>query len=372
MDVKVPGYVKLVITLLVIVLSVIIMVEGKMVLVPLLIALLLAILISPLTTWLDRKGLPSLLSVFISVIALLAFLTGLGIFFYNQLLGFSGELNLLEDRVSELLVLINEFLSEHIEGSVPISLDNMQGAVFQYIYENMAMLTGGIIATATTLTLAFMVPVYIIFLLYFRNFLMEFILQAFGKDNRRKTSKIASNVKNVVQNYIVGMFFVICILFVLSSIALYSLGIEHALLFASFASILNIIPFIGPFIGAVFPILYALLSTDSLWYPVGVFLSFYIIQLLESNLFTPKIVGGKVSMNPLMTILALFIGNHIWGLAGMILFIPGMAILKVVFDEIEGMQPYAFLLGDIRKTKKQHKGAAIDKKIKKAKRKLQL
>ena len=371
MDLKIPGYIKLVLGLISIVLVVTIMMEAKTILVPVLIALLLAILISPLTSWLDKVGVPSLLSVFISLIALLGALFGLFVFFYNQLLGFSGDIAVLEDRFSELIDVINDFTAEHIEGAVPISFESIQKVIFQYLYDNIAALTEGIIATASTITLSLMVPIFIIFLLYFRRFLIEFILQAFGSKNREKTSKIIHNVKSVVQNYIVGMFFVICILVVLNTIALYSIGIEHAVLFAVFAAILNIIPFVGPFLGATFPILYALLAMDSIWYAIAVFLSFYVIQLFESNLFTPKIVGGKVSMNPLMTILALFVGNYIWGIAGMILFIPGMAILKVIFDEIEGMQPYAYLLGDIRKTTGEEKEEVpIEESIKKLRKKL--
>lgn len=375
MDLKIPGYIKLLMGLITIVLVVTIMVEAKMVLAPLLIALLLAVLISPFTSWLDKIGVPSILSVFISVIALLAVLTGLGIFFYNQLLGFSGDISILEARVSEFIEWINEMSSQYIEGAVPVTFDGIQKTVFQHLYQNIEVLTGGIIATATTLTVAFMVPIYIIFLLYFRKFLIEFVLQVFGQDNRQRSGKIIHNVKSVIQNYIVGMFFVICILIVLNFIALYSFGIKHALLFAVIAGILNIIPFLGPFIGATLPITYALLTTDSLWYPFGVFLCFYVIQLFESNLFTPKIVGGKVSMNPLMTIFALFIGNHIWGIVGMILFIPGIAILKVIFDEIEGMKPYAYLLGDIRRVTKEEKEAKhirFNEKIKKVREKLNI
>ncbi len=371
MDIKVPGYIKLFIALMTIVLAVTIMKQASSVLIPLLVALLLSILISPFTNWLDKRGMPSIISVFISLIALLGMLTGLGIFFYNQLLGFSGDIAVLEARVSDLIKWINEISEQYIDGAVPISFESIQKAGFQYLYENIATLTGGIIATATSITVAFMVPIFMIFLLYYRRFLIEFVLQAFGANNRKKSEKIIGNVKEVVQNYIVGMFIVICILAVLNSIALLSLGIRHALLFAVFAAFLNIIPFVGPFIAATLPIAYALLTTDSLWYPIGVFLAFYVIQLLESNLFTPKIVGGKVAMNPLMTILALFIGNHIWGIAGMILFIPGIAILKVILDEIKGMEPYAFLLGDIKKTlKKDKQENAFNKNIKSAQEKI--
>lgn len=140
----------------------------------------------------------------------------------------------------------------------------------------------------------------------------------------------------------------ILILSVLNFTALSIIGIKHALLFAVFAGFLNVIPYVGPIIGSTLPIAYALLTTDSLWYPIAVFASFYVIQTIEGNFLTPKITGSQVSLNPLMTIIALFVGNFIWGLAGMILFVPGLAILKVIFDEIEGMEAYSFLLSTVK------------------------
>jgi predicted PurR-regulated permease PerM len=348
MQLKFPAYFRIVIILLGIVLIVVIMRQAKLVIVPLMIAGFFAILISPLTSWLEKKGIPSGLAVFMSLIALIAFLTGFIYFFYNQILGFSGDLSALEKKVSELVNSINVFIANNVEGVVPISMENIRETIFKQLYENMDKLTQGIIATAGTITMILIMPIYIFLFLYYRKFLAEFLKRAFPEQHKDKVIKVLNNVKSVVQNYIVGMFLVICILAVLNSIALYSLGIRHALLFAVFAALLNVIPFLGPFLGAVFPILYALLTKDSLWYPFGVFLAFYFIQLAESNYFTPRIVGGKVSMNPLMTIIALFVGNFIWGLAGMVLFIPGMAVLKVIFDEIDGMEPYGFLLGTVK------------------------
>jgi len=170
-------------------------------------------------------------------------------------------------------------------------------------------------------------------------------------DKHKETVKqVAVQVQEIVRNYIVGMSIVILILAVLYSILLYSMGIRHALFFAIFAALLNVIPFVGPFIGATLPITFALFTKESLLYPIGILAAFYVIQNIEGNFFTPKIVGKKVSMNPFMTIVALFVGNFIWGLAGMILFIPGMAILKVIFDVIPGMEPYGFLLGANKKS----------------------
>lgn len=353
MDYKLPTYARMVIILLGIILTVFVMITAKSILVPLLVSGLFAVLISPLASWMEKHRMPKFLAAALSLITLLAGLTGLAFFFYNQLIGFADDLSTLNARLSELIGNINTFLEDYIEGSVPISMTSLQNTAFSYLTKNVATLTQGVIATATTLTIIFIMPVYIFLFLYFRRFLIEFVMRAFPDRHQDRVSTIIMKVKLVVQNYVSGMLIVILILAVLNSIALYSLGIKHALLFAVFAGMLNVIPFIGPFIGAVLPITYALLAKDSLWYPFGVFLAFYVIQLAESNLFTPKIVGGKVSMNPFMTILALFVGNFIWGLAGMVLFIPGMAMLKVIFDEIPGMEAYGFLLGSVHSTKER-------------------
>ncbi len=351
--VKLPAYLRLVLILLGVFITLIIMMEAKAVLVPLLVSGLLAVLVSPFTSWLERKKVPSVLAVGISVVALLSFITGLLFFFYNQLLGFAQDIHLLERRASELINEINILIEANFEGAVPISMSQIKDVAFEYLSENILSLTQGIMATAATITMLFIIPIYIFLFLYYRRFLVTFVLRAFGEKNNEKVSRIIHNVQLVVKNYITGMFIVIVILAVLNTAMLLSFDIQHALLFGVFAALLNIIPFLGPFIGSALPIFYALLTKDTLWYPFGVFLGFYVIQLFESNLFTPRIVGGKVSMNPLMTIIALFIGNFIWGLAGMILFIPGIAILKVILDEIPGMEPYGFLLGSASKRKQK-------------------
>lgn len=364
-----PAYIKFTSILLGIILVLFVMIQAKSVLVPLLISGLLAVLISPFTSWMERHKVPSVLAVAVSVIALLAIIGGLFFFFYNQLLGFAQDISYLEKRASELVNDLNVFIESYFEAAVPISMSQIKDVSFDYLSENVMSLTQGIMATAATITMLFIIPVYIFLFLYFRRFLVSFVLKAFGDNNKERVSKIIHNVQIVVKNYIIGMFIVICILALLNTGLLYSFGIQHALLFGVFAAMLNVIPFLGPFIGSALPITYALLTKDSLWYPFGILLGFYVIQLFESNLFTPRIVGGKVSMNPLMTIIALFTGYFIWGVVGMILFIPGLAILKVIFDEVPGMEPYGYLLGNVKNDSNKPK-VPLKERIEKVKSKV--
>ncbi|HAK00552.1 MAG TPA: hypothetical protein DCM62_11060, partial [Bacteroidales bacterium] len=304
-------------------------------------------------------GLPKALSAVLSVTILIALLFAIGYIMYNQVLSLTGEFGLIEQRIQEIIISINQFVEQHIEGVIPIPIGDLQQSIFDYLSGNIANITQGAISTITSLTILLIFPVYIFLFLYYRHFLFRFVLMVFAEHNREKVKQVAQQVQEIVQNYIVGMFIVILILAVLYTALLYGLGIRHAIFFALFAALLNVIPYVGPFIGATLPITFALFTKDSLVYPVVIFAAFYVIQSIEGNFLTPKITGKKVSMNPFMTIVALFIGNFIWGLAGMILFIPGMAILKVIFDVIPGMEPYGFLLG----TNKKGSNKPVDKLV---------
>ncbi|HSV77237.1 MAG TPA: AI-2E family transporter [Bacteroidales bacterium] len=364
MNIKLPNYARLVTILLGIVLVVFVMKMAKSVFVPLLVSGLLAVSITPMAGWFEKRKLPRALSSVLSVVILLGLLFVIGYIMYNQVIGLTGELGIIEQRLREIFDDIDRFVAQYVEGILPTAqVGNIQDTLVNYISGNLANITQGAIATITSLTILLIFPVYIFLFLYYRNFLFKFVLMVFSDKYRESVKQVAAKVQQIVRNYIVGMFIVICILAVIYSILLYSLGIRHALFFALFAAILNVIPYVGPFIGATLPITFALFTTDSLWYPIGIFAAFYVIQSIEGNYLTPKIVGSKVSMNPFMTIVALFVGNFIWGLAGMILFIPGMAILKVIFDAIPGMEPYGFLLGANKPPDKKYPPAILKEKI---------
>jgi predicted PurR-regulated permease PerM len=165
-------------------------------------------------------------------------------------------------------------------------------------------------------------------------------------EDHEKVKKITTQISQVTQQYLSGVIIVVMILAVLNSIGLLIIGIKQAIFFGSLAGLLNIIPYIGVLIGSLLPIIVALLTKDSFGPAIAVAAVFAFNQFLENNFLTPNIVGGKVKVNPLATIMALLIGGYLWGVAGMILFIPFLGIAKIIFDNIEGLQPYGYLIGD--------------------------
>ena len=346
---ELPWYAKLVIILAGLTLFVFFLIQASSILVPFLFAVFFSILLAPLSSFFERYRIHRVFASIFSVLIGITFLAGIIFFFYNQIVNFAQDLGMIEKRINELFEQFSGFFNAYLDVEPDAQLESAQDAIISFLRDNVEPLTRGVMTAATTVTMFFLIPIYVFLLLLYRDFLRNFFLMALARTDRdNKVEKVLNKVRSVVQNYITGMFIVICILAVLNSLALTIIGVDHALFFGVFAAMLNVIPFLGPIIGSILPIIYALLTMDSLWAPVAVLASFYVIQLFESNLFTPMIVGQRVSLNPLVTLLAIFIGGQIWGLAGMILFIPALAMLKEVCDEVESLRPYGYLLGKVK------------------------
>lgn len=348
MEPEARWYVKYTYIMAALILTVYAMIMAKSILLPLLFALFFSILLSPFCGWLEQYKVPRFLSSFAGILLGLIILFVIGFFLYSQMIAFTQDADMFAERLEELLGSMEGFFATWFAVEGEINLDRIVSASFEWVQANTLSLTKGITGAASTITLIFLVPVYMYLMLLFRDVLKNFALKAFGKGKKENTIKVRSiilKVKTLVQKYIAGLLMVIAILAVLNSVMLIIIGIDHAIFFGVFAAMLNVIPFVGPIMGSILPILYSLITMNSLFYPLIILLGFYIIQLFESNLFTPTIVGSQVSMNALATLLLIFVGAQIWGLAGMILFIPLGAIIKVICDEVDSLNHFGYLLG---------------------------
>jgi len=223
-------------------------------------------------------------------------------------------------------------------------------------------LTTALRSLGNSLSSAILVPIMIFFFLYYRDFFREFFFRAFSSTPKEIIEEGLGRIYEVLKSYLVGLVTVMGIVAVLNTIGLYILGIEYAWFFGILAALLTIFPYIGIFVGSMIPALFALATKDSLWYATGVIIWFQVVQMLEGNFITPNIVGGKASLNPLVSLLSFFLGGMLFGLAGMILALPLLAMLKVIFDIIPQTQAYGFLLSEpersyLRTQRKKKKSA---------------
>jgi len=358
-----------------VILTVYSMVVAKSLLQPLLFALFFSILLSPFCGWMEQYGIPRALSVPVAITSGLLLLAGVAFFLYSQLTAFAGDVDIFQQRFEELLQALESFMAAQFGFEGLLNVELIVASFQDFIKDNTGTLTRGLAGAASMFTSVFLVPVFMFFMLLFRDFLKEFLLKAFGRgstEDHERVKTIIEKVKDVIQGYLTGIILVILILAILNSIMLLVIGVEHAIFFGVFAAMLNVIPFIGPLLGSILPILYSLFTMDSLVVPLIIMLGFYVIQMMESNIFTPIIVGSKVSINAFVALILLFIGAQIWGIIGMILIIPIGAILKVVFDEVESLQHYGFVMGTVpgefrsKKSVVAEKLSALSKRVKRS------
>lgn len=349
-ETKFPFYAKYTFIVLAITFTVSGMIMAKAILVPLLVAMLLSLLLAPLTDIFENWKIPSTLATLLSILSISVVILGIGYFFYSQLENLLKDLPELEAQTRTKINDFKELLPDNINAE---DLGITQENAISLLRKNSSLISQNAMALLENISLLILIPIYIFFMIQYRFHLGTFVKKLFNKTKTNdEIETILGDTRTVVRNYMVGMFLVILILIGLYGILFFSLGIKHAFLFAVFAGSLNIIPYVGPLLGSLVPMVFAFITKDSLWIPFGVVLGSYVIQLVESNFLTPKIVGGKVSMNPLITLITLLIGLYIWGIVGMILFIPLTAILKVIFDHVDDLKAFGFLLGDVEKQEK--------------------
>jgi len=213
-----------------------------------------------------------------------------------------------------------------------------------------ALIGQTILSVGNGLIVLFLIPVYVFIILFYQPLLLEFIRRVFVSSDQHQVSEIVSQTKSVIQRYLVGLVIEAVMVAILDIAALLVLGIEYAVLLGIIAALLNVIPYIGGLIAVALPMMIALATKSSAWYAFYVLVLYYIVQLIDNNIFVPLVVASKVKINALFSIIVVIAGNVLWGIPGMFLSIPLIAILKVIFDHIEPLKPWGFLLGDTMPT----------------------
>lgn len=344
---KYPFWLKFSAILIALSLLTIVLIYGKFIIMPLAFSAFFAMLMNPIVRFFEIRKIKRVFSILLSLLVVVTVFAGIFSLISAQFIQFSERV----PEVTEKLKTVSSNAIQFLEDSAGISQEE-QSEYLQQGITNLIDQSGNyvstIVSTTTSFfTLAALMPIFIFFMLYYREMYQTFFRKLFERGNSRKDiDNILEKIQSVSQNYLVGMLSVIGLLAILNTTGLFLIGLDHALFFGVFASLLAIIPYIGIIIGALPPLLFALLLTDSLITPLLVIGVFATVQFLEGNFITPRIVGSKVSINPFVAMIALVVGGELWGISGMILFVPFIGILKVIFDQIPALKPYGYLLGN--------------------------
>jgi len=342
---KIPFYAKSALIFVSVFAFVYVMYIGQDIIIPIVYATIFAILLNPIVNFLLRKRVSKIMAI--SIVLFLAVILVLILFylFFSQLSMFSRSFP--EFKVK--LDLANEQLvnwASHKLGYRPSKInkwisETQSQAISSYANGETLSQLGQFTITVV------LIPVYLFMMLYYKSLLLEFIRKLFRSEHHSAVVEVLANSKNIIQSYLVGLFFEMLIMAVLNSAGLLILGIDYAIILGILCAVLNVIPYIGGVVATLLPMIIAFVTKDSLLYPVLVLVITIVIQFIDNNLIVPKIVASRVQINALISVIVVLIGGAIWGVAGMFLSIPLIAILKVIFDHIEPMKPWGFLFGNM-------------------------
>lgn len=344
---QIPPYIKVVFLSLLIIIIVFFMVMAKKILIPLLLSGYIAMLLTSFCNRLEKHKIPRSLAAFIALLLASVCLLGFLYFVVTQVGNFA------QDVEANMEANLNKFVSNTdawVQRNTGFDMQMERGfelkKVFSLVQSDDKALTDFVFKFLGTLSDIILLPVFIFFLLIYRDHFAIFVTKVFKKQKDSELLEQLASLRKVVHHYLSGAGKVMLILGIVNTGVLFALGIKHAIFFGMLAGFLNIIPYLGPSLGAILPFLFALVTKDSLFYPLAVVVAFTIIQLLESAYLTPRITGANVNLNAFVTFIGLLVGGAIWGIPGMILIIPTVAILKKLFELSPETEPYAYLFGE--------------------------
>ncbi len=341
-----PFYKKLSFNLISIAILCVALIYGGDLLMPLMCSILLATLLLPVTNFLVRKKVPKALSIILPL--LLSIVVGAGIIYLlsAQIMHFVEDLPTLKERFSEVGLSLQKWFRESTDMTirkqnvyVKQAVDNLKEKAPQIAGVTVGSITG-------ILTYLFLVPIYTFLFLYYRSLIKKFLVNVFKNGSEDKVTEILTQSTTISQQFITGLIIETAIVFALNTTGFLILGIKYAVFLALLAALLNLIPYVGMLTANILCMVITLVTssntTDAIW--VGAILA--VVQILDNNVMMPLIVGNKVRINALVTIIGVLIGGMLCGIPGMFLAIPTIAVIKVICDKVTELKPWGDLLGD--------------------------
>ncbi|MES2419030.1 MAG: AI-2E family transporter [Bacteroidota bacterium] len=348
---QLPLTVRRSIELLGIVLVIAILVVGKDIIMPVIMAFFVSIMLLPIFRFLRKHKVPESLAIILPILLVFIFIAGIVWFFSAQVGMLADDFPQIKQNVAKHL----ESLKEWIDSFTHISTTKQENFLKEKSDDllNMAGKAAG--GAAVTLSSVFvfvgLLPIYIYLILFYKDILLRFVFMWFKPDHHPKVKDAVYETESIIKNYLIGLLIQVSYMTILLGGILLLFGIKHALLIGVIFAILNLIPYVGALIGNLIGVLLTLTSSTELWPVITVLAVIAVVQFLDNNILMPRIVGSKIKINALFSILGVFIGGSIAGVAGMFLSMPIIAVLKIIFDRSEQFKQWGVLLGDERPTR---------------------
>jgi predicted PurR-regulated permease PerM len=345
-ELKLPFYVKVTIFLVGLVAFLTIMYLAKSLFIPLVFATIIAIVLHPVVNFMVRIKINRILAIILTMFLTFLVIAAFGAILFSQAGKFGESWPVL---VQKFTALLNQNIADAADyfnkdpQKIHDWITKTQGDI---INVSTAAIGQTIVILGNGLVVLLLIPFYIFMILFYQPLLVEFIRRLSGENYQSHVRQLVSQIKTVIQRYLVGLVIEAALMAAMNTAALLLLGIEYAFILGILAAVLNVIPYIGGIIAVAMPMMVALVTKPSPWYAFYVLVAYYIIQLIDNHYIVPYIVASKIKINALFSVIIVLVGNALWGIPGMFLSMPILAIIKLICDHIEPLKPWGFLLGD--------------------------
>ena len=341
----VPFVIKLACVLVSIIAIIYIGIVGEAVLVPLIIGFFVALLLVPLSNFFEKKfKFSRIISSFASPILFSIFVLSVAFFIGNQVGKFTTDLPVFEQKVQVLFDEGTDYISKEFGITKHDQVQYINKQLVSTLQKNSQALGSVIISLTSGIASAAFVFLYIFFFLLYRSHFVKFLVWCFRPEFKEQVKDSVFAVQSIIKQYIFGLMIQMMFIATALSIIFTIIGIKYGILFAVICAVMNLIPYVGIFTATAFAAMVTFVTgepIDALW----LFVSVVAVNSIDNNVVTPKVIGSKVSLNAFVVFFGIIVAEKIWGIPGMFIAIPTLAILRVIFDAVLDLRPYGFLLG---------------------------
>lgn len=315
---------------------------------PLLMAFFISLMLLPLFRFFRRIRMPELVAIALAIVIAVLIILSILTFFSLQIASLVKDFPMLEKNLNAHWSTLSSWINRNLNISADQQIKVLQEQGGKLLNNAGSYLSGAAVSVTNVFVFLGLLPIYVFLILFYKNLLLRFVFLWFNKNNHPQVESALRETEVMVKSYLTGLLIQVTYMTILLGVILMIIGIKHAMLIAIIFAVLNLIPYVGALIGNIIGVLLTLTSSAELWHVFAVLIVIAAVQFLDNNILMPRIVGSKIKINALASIIGVIIGGTLAGVSGMFLSLPMIAILKIIFDHTEEFKHWGIVLGDER------------------------
>lgn len=346
--IKLPFYAQLSLILISFICIATIFCMGKDIITPVLMAFLFAVLLLPIFTLLNvRLKFPRHLAAIICVLIFAAFIVGILVFISYQVKDIANDFDTIKKNTNVFITDIHKFVKDNFHVSIGEQKKYLDTVTKDSVKNGGVVTLGSAILSLTDLLIdCTIIPIYTFLFLLYKDHFILFLAKLVNKEDHSALKGILAQIRVSINNYIVSLLLEMIVVSILTGLGLWIVGVKYFVLLGLITGILNLIPYIGITVAGLITLMSTLSGTPDTSVFISILIVNLVVQLIDNNLLVPLIINSKVEINAFVSIIGIIVGGAAAGISGMFLAIPLLAILKIIFERIESLEPWGYLMGN--------------------------